>query len=234
MGTTMLDFKDFMVVEYMPGYDSLINYQAHKRKRGLIGENSWNQLGQKKPVGNYLPAPKKGTVEKHGKTFQRGDHVIPHTGPHAGERHIVSDSKKGHVTMVHANGGHKYDTMTVRAKHHHLSPAEKKESLDEDMSIQARKAAGRRMKRLSKKISRLRKRKLARVADKETINRRSQRQARDELFRKFSGGKSRSELPVAQRKAIEKKVARMSSLVKNRGVRKRAGTRKMDRARKAS
>jgi hypothetical protein len=126
MGTTMLDFKDFMVVEYMPGYDSLINYQAHKRKRGLIGENSWNQLGQKKPVGNYLPAPKKGTVEKHGKTFQRGDHVIPHTGPHAGERHIVSDSKKGHVTMVHANGGHKYDTMTVRAKHHHLSPAEKK------------------------------------------------------------------------------------------------------------
>lgn len=35
----MLSFKDFMVVDYLPGMPDLVSYQAHKRKRGRIGES---------------------------------------------------------------------------------------------------------------------------------------------------------------------------------------------------
>ena len=34
----MLSFKDFMTVEYKPGMPELVNYAAHKRHRGRIGE----------------------------------------------------------------------------------------------------------------------------------------------------------------------------------------------------
>ena len=91
------------------------------REEVEIEENAWNQLGQKKPVGNTLPAPARGTVPKHNRKFSEGDHVVPHTGPHAGEVHRVTSSRSGSVNIVHPNG--KYDTITVRAKHEHLSPA---------------------------------------------------------------------------------------------------------------
>lgn len=35
----MLSFKDFMVVDYLPGMPDLVSYQAHKRHRGRIGES---------------------------------------------------------------------------------------------------------------------------------------------------------------------------------------------------
>lgn len=36
----MISFKQFMTVEYRPGYDELINYRAVKRRRGVIGESN--------------------------------------------------------------------------------------------------------------------------------------------------------------------------------------------------
>jgi len=94
-----------------------------------LQENPWNQLGQRKPVGNTLPAPKRGSVAKHGKRFSEGDLVVPHAGPHAGEVHKVTSSRVGSVNIVNPNG-HKYDTITVRAKHEHLSPATKQQADD--------------------------------------------------------------------------------------------------------
>jgi len=87
-----------------------------------LEENAWNQLGQTKPVGGTLPAPKKGSVPKHGQKFSSGDLVVAHSGPHAGEVHKVTASRAGGVTMVNPNG-HKYDSVTVKAKHEHVSPA---------------------------------------------------------------------------------------------------------------
>lgn len=87
-----------------------------------LRENAWNQLGQKKPVGNNLPAPARGSVPKHGRRFSEGDHVVPHTGPYAGQVHRVTSSRAGSVNIVHPNSP-KYDSITVRAKHEHLSPA---------------------------------------------------------------------------------------------------------------
>lgn len=87
-----------------------------------LHENAWNQLGQNKPVGNTLPAPAKGSVPKHGRKFSEGDHVVPHTGPYAGQVHRVTSSRSGSVNIVRPNTP-KYDSITVRAKHEHLSPA---------------------------------------------------------------------------------------------------------------
>jgi hypothetical protein len=94
-----------------------------------LHENAWNQLGQRKPVGNTLPTPKRGSVEKHGRRFSEGDYVVPHTGPHAGEVHKVTSSRVGSVNIVNPYG-HKYDSITVRAKHEHLSPATKQQTDD--------------------------------------------------------------------------------------------------------
>jgi hypothetical protein len=94
----------------------------HKEKVEGLNENAWNQLGQTKPVGGTLPAPKRGSVPKHGQKFSGGDLVVAHSGPHAGEVHKVTSSRAGGVTMVNPNG-HKYDSVTVRAKHEHVSPA---------------------------------------------------------------------------------------------------------------
>ncbi len=87
-----------------------------------LHENAWNQLGQKKPAGNTLPAPARGSVPKHGRKFSEGDHVVPHTGPYAGQVHRVTSSRAGSVNIVRPNSP-KYDSITVRAKHEHLSPA---------------------------------------------------------------------------------------------------------------
>jgi hypothetical protein len=89
-----------------------------------LSENPWNQRLQKKPGTEELPAPPKGSVEKHGRKFKEGDTVVPHTGPHAGVPHKVTYARAGTVNilpMVPVNK-HKYDNTTIRAKHEHLSP----------------------------------------------------------------------------------------------------------------
>jgi len=39
----LLSFKDFMTVDYTPGQPELISWQAHKRHRGRIGEDTANE-----------------------------------------------------------------------------------------------------------------------------------------------------------------------------------------------
>jgi hypothetical protein len=90
-----------------------------------LDENAFNQLGQKKPVGDILPAPAKGSVPIHGKKFKEGDIVVPHAGPHAGVKHKVVVARAGSVNMIPLGISakeDKYNSSTVRAKHEHLSP----------------------------------------------------------------------------------------------------------------
>lgn len=108
----------------------------------------------------------------------------------------------------------------------------KRDTLGEAVGIAQRKKSAIRMKRLSKKIARIRNRKLKRVANKDVINRRSQRQARRDLFRKFAKGKSRKDMPISQRMALDKRVSRMANIVKRKAIRKRPSVRKLDRSRK--
>jgi hypothetical protein len=104
-----------------------------------LAENPFNQRLQKAPGGEILPAPEKGTIEKHGMKFKEGDMVVPHTGPHAGVPHKVTTARAGTVNihpMVSVNK-HKYDNTTIRAKHEHLSPykGSVKEETDYKVSV---------------------------------------------------------------------------------------------------
>jgi hypothetical protein len=89
-----------------------------------VNENPWNQRLQKKPGTFTLPAPPKGTVDRHGRKFKVGDIVVPHTGPHAGVPHKVVWARVGTVSMdpMVSINNHKYDTTHVRARHEDLSP----------------------------------------------------------------------------------------------------------------
>jgi hypothetical protein len=121
--------------EGAPTKQDFINSQSVKESS--LDENAFNQLGQKKPVGDILPAPAKGSVPKHGKKFKEGDIVVPHAGPHAGVKHKVVVARAGSVNMIPLGLSareDKYNSATVRANHEHLSPYKEsvKESAEDD------------------------------------------------------------------------------------------------------
>lgn len=80
----------------------------------------------------------------------------------------------------------------------------------EELSLAQRKKKAITMKRYKTKIAVARKRSLSRAASKEKIAKRARKQALTTLFKKFSKGKSRSDLTPTQRSSVEKRVAKMS------------------------
>ena len=142
-----LSFKDFLTVDYTPGMPDQVSYNAMKRKRGRIGEES--------------------DLEEKELTFQQ------------------------------------------------------------------RRARARVMKRIAPKLRIGREKAKRRTAGTDKLAKRSQKQVRMDLFRKFSKGKSRGEVPMARRKEIEKRInklppSRIAALVKK----KLPSVRKQERERK--
>jgi len=70
------------------------------------------------------------------------------------------------------------------------------------------------MKRMGKKIARSRAIKAKRMADAGTLKSRSLKKAREVLFMKLSKGKSKTELNLQQRMAIDKKLEKKGAAVK--------------------
>ena len=75
------------------------------------------------------------------------------------------------------------------------------------------------MKRLKSRIKLGQKKALARTATIPTIKKRARRQVRNQLFKKFSKGLSRSDTAPARRKEIEKRIERFSAFI-DRNVKK--------------
>ena len=112
------------------------DFKMLRKEEADLDENAFNQLGQKKPVGDILPAPAKGSVPIHGKKFKEGDIVVPHAGPHAGVKHKVVVAREGSVNMIPLGISakeDKYNSATVRAKHEHLSPYTKSVAEEADL-----------------------------------------------------------------------------------------------------
>lgn len=78
--------------------------------------------------------------------------------------------------------------------------------LNETLSINQRRAAGRRMARLSKKIQKSKKRNEKRLASKDVLRTRSMKAARSVLAKKLLGGKSREDLDINQRAQLDRKL----------------------------
>lgn len=143
----MLSFKDFIVVDYTQTGDEQLAYNAHKRKRGRIGEET--------------------------------------------------------------------------------------ETTDEALSIAQRRQKAMTMKRFKSKIAIGRKRALAKAPTPDVVKKRAMKQARNQVFQKFSKGVSRSDLTPTARDNIEKRVKKASGLVNRLTKKLLPQIRKQDKERRS-
>ena len=85
--------------------------------------------------------------------------------------------------------------------------------VDEALNFQQRQKRARIMKRIKARLKMGRNKAKARTADLPRLKKRAKKAALNQLFKKYSKGKSRSELPPARRAEIEKRIAKMGAKV---------------------
>ena len=88
------------------------------------------------------------------------------------------------------------------------------DNVDEALSMSQRLQVGRRMARMSHRIQRSKKIKQRRMADRDQLTKRAVKAARHILTKKLLGGKGKSELNIAQRIAVSKKLEKKSAVIK--------------------
>ena len=108
----------------------------------------------------------------------------------------------------------------------------KRKRQDEALSMQQRRARSRLMKRIRAKLKMGRKRASRRTANIGVLKKRSNKQARNLIFKKLSKGKSRSELAPARRQEIEKRLDKMKGRIQKIAMRILPKVRKMEIQRK--
>lgn len=87
------------------------------------------------------------------------------------------------------------------------------EGTDEALSMQQRRKLAISLKKNKAKIARGRKIAARRVANMDTLRKRARRQARKQIVKKITKGIDKSELSVARRAEIEKRVDKMGSRI---------------------
>ena len=87
------------------------------------------------------------------------------------------------------------------------------DEVNEALSISQRRAIGVRMRKLKTKIQRAKAIKQRRMADRDQLSKRARRAARNILTKKLMAGKSKQELTVGQKKAIEDKLKKKSAVI---------------------
>lgn len=87
------------------------------------------------------------------------------------------------------------------------------EGTTEALTVQQRRKLARNLKKNKAKIARGRKIAARRVANMDTLKKRARRQARKAIVKKITKGIDKSELSVARRAEIEKRVGKMGSRI---------------------
>ena len=106
--------------------------------------------------------------------------------------------------------------------------------VDEVLSTQQRMAKARKMRILAPRIALGRKRAMKRAATPERLKNRAKKQARNTLFKKLSKGQSKSDMSMARRAEIEKRLSKMGNRIDRLAVKLLPTARKMDRERRGS
>jgi hypothetical protein len=107
------------------------------------------------------------------------------------------------------------------------------EQVDEAMDRTARMKASQRMKRMSKRIQKAKERALKRAPSTDVVKSRAQRQARNQMMAKFTKGVPKSELSMARRAELEKKLNKQKAKVDKMAKKLIPSIRKQDRERRA-
>ena len=95
-----------------------------------------------------------------------------------------------------------------------------------------RRAAKVKMKKNKAKLALGKKKLKYKIADAKRIKKRAQRQARTDAGKKMSKGRAKSELSVAQKGTLEKRLGKIAGRIKNLGRRMRKDKRKQEVQRK--
>jgi hypothetical protein len=108
------------------------------------------------------------------------------------------------------------------------------ESLEEEdgLTIAGRRALGRAAKRRKARLKLARKRSERKTAQIDTLKKRATKQVRNQLFKKLTKGKARTDVSPARRKSIEKRLSRMQTRIGQMSRKKIPDVRKLDRSRK--
>lgn len=106
--------------------------------------------------------------------------------------------------------------------------------VDEVLSTQQRMAKARKMRILAPRIALGRKRAMKRAATPERLKNRAKKQARMTLFKKLSKGQSKSDMSMARRAEIEKRLSKMGNRINRLAIKLLPTARKMDRERRGS
>jgi hypothetical protein len=110
---------------------------------------------------------------------------------------------------------------------------EEVEQVDEVMDRTARIKASQRMKRMSKRIQMAKKRALKRAPSTDVVKSRAQRQARNQMMTKYTKGVPKSELSMARRAELEKKLNKQKGRVDKMAKKLIPTIRKQDRERRS-
>ena len=105
--------------------------------------------------------------------------------------------------------------------------------IDEVMSRQARLKAGQRKKRMSKRIQMAKKRALKRAPTMDVIKKRAQKQARDQMYQKWTKGVPKSDLSIGRRAELEKRLKKAKPKVDRLAKKLVPTIRTQDRERRA-
>ena len=106
--------------------------------------------------------------------------------------------------------------------------------VDKVLSTQQRMAKARKMRILAPRIALGRKRAMKRAATPERLKNRAKKQARMTLFKKLSKGQSKSDMSMARRAEIEKRLSKMGNRINRLAIKLLPTARKMDRERRGS
>ena len=106
--------------------------------------------------------------------------------------------------------------------------------VDEVLSTQQRMAKARKMRILAPRIALGRKRAMKRAATPERLKNRAKKQARMTLFKKLSKGQSKSDMSMARRAEIEKRLSKMGNRINRLAIKLLPTAREMDRERRGS
>ena len=151
----------------------------------------------------------------------------------------VEDSKmakrlsfKDFLTVDYTPGEPEQVSWNAKKRHRGVV-GEETETTDEALDFKARMTRGRAMRKNKAKIAMGRRRAAKKTASTDTLKTRAKRQARTQLFTKFSKGKSKSDLPFTRRQEIEKRIDKMKGKVDKIARKLLPDVRKQDKERRS-
>ena len=254
-----LSFRDFTAVDYAQMNDELIAYRRKRLKNGGMHEDAdvdealsnaqrmkvsqrMKRMSKKMAVARQRSMKKAPSTEqiKNRANKQARNLVkmkmtkgVPPSELSLSQRNDLEkkmEKKKGAVAKLARK-------LQVKIKKDDQERRKKKkmnEDADGGMDRSARIKAGQRMKRLSKRIQVAKKRSMKRAPTGDVVDKRARKQARSQLTKKLSGGKSKADMSFSKRKEVEKKVNKQSQRLDSLTKKMKPQVRKMDRDRRAS